>query len=232
MPSTFLCRPTRALLVLGLIGAACLPVPADTTPASKSPTPAIATNAVPASATNAAPDKHGLTITADLNDDDDASAGHSSGKKHSGDEDFTEALAGALIIPIVAIVATFATPVLIIFCICYFKYRRRQETLSIVRDYLSKGLPVPPQLLEDSGKGSAAGVGSPKRRKCDLTRGFQLTCIGLGVTLALFVSDPHETTWGWGLIPMVMGIGYLLSGWVDSRSPDDRLPPSENPPVS
>jgi len=196
------------------------------------------------STTNAAPDKHGLTITdkngltitTDSNDDDDdSSSGHGSGKKHVEDRgSLMGTFAEALVVPVVAIVATFATPVLIIFFVLYFKYRRRQETLAIVREYLNKGLPVPPQLLEDGGKGYAAGADSPKRRKSDLTRGFQLTFIGLGVTLALFVDDPHDTTWGWGLIPMIMGIGYLLSGWVQGRGPDRdvRLPPPGNPPAS
>jgi len=217
-------------LAVGLIIAAGLSAAADSTP-PKIPTPPIPTNSAPTSATNAAPDKHGLTITADINDDDDASSDHSAGKKQSSD--FTlEALAGALIIPIVGIVATFGTPVLVVFLLLYYRHRRRQETLATVREYLNKGLPVPPELLEDCSTPSISTVSSLRRRKSDLTRGFQLTFIGLGVTLALYVHNPHSTEWGWGLIPMIMGVGYLLSGWVQSRSTDDRLPPPGNPPRS
>jgi hypothetical protein len=215
------------MLVVLLLAGAGQPVFADSAP-PKIAAPAVSTNAVPTSSTNAAPQNHGITITADINDDDD------SGKKHDGDSgSLMGTFAEALVIPVVGIVATFATPVLIVFFVLYFKYRRRQETLAIVREYLSKGLPVPPQLLEDSGKDYGRDVRVNKLRKSDLTRGFQLTFIGLGVTLALYVDDPHSTTWGWGLIPMIMGIGYLLSGWVQSRSSSkDEPPPPGTPPPS
>jgi hypothetical protein len=202
---------------------------ADTT-LPKSSAPAPATNAAPTSSTNAAPQTHGVTITADINDDDD------SGKKHSEDDgSLMETFGEALIIPIVAIVATFATPVLIIFFVLYFRYRRRRETLAIVREYLDKGLPVPPQLLGESGTASSPVIAEVlSRRNCDLNRGLKLTFIGLGVALALYVHNPHSTNWGWCLIPMIMGVGYLLSAWVQRRSSsrDEPPPPPANPPPS
>jgi hypothetical protein len=193
------------------------------------PTPQPPTNA--AASTNAAPPKHGITITADVNDDD---ADANSGSKHASQAEVNADLAEALIIPLAGIAATFGTPVLIVFVVFYFRYRRRQEALATVREYLNKGLPVPPQLLEDSGK-SYAGVNvSLDRRNCDLNRGFKLTFIGLGITLAFLVHNPHSTTWGWGLIPMIMGLGYLLSGWLQGRSSnrgEPLPPPGDKPPL-
>jgi hypothetical protein len=224
-------RFIAVLAVLLMIGA-WQRASADTA-SSKIPSPAVTTNASPVAATNAAPQSHGITITMDTDDDDDSSAKADSGKKHGvhADLGWGEILV-SVVVPIAGIAATFGTPLLIIFFVCYFRYLRRREALATVREYLNKGLPVPPELLDGGGAAASFSTYPLKRRKSDLTRGFQLTFIGLGITLALLVADPHSSTWGWGLIPMIMGIGYLLSGWVQNRSAtkDEPLPPPGNPP--
>jgi hypothetical protein len=200
-----------------------------------------------ADSTNAAPAKHGLTITADTNDDDDSD---SDGKKHSETinigghdvEGWSLAALAALMIPILGVLCVFGMPVLIVFVVCYFKYRRRQESLATVREYLNKGLPVPPELLAEAGSSQYAAAAAPAaaaaslsapvndRAKSDLRKGLTLASIGLGLTLALFVNDPHDTDWGWGLIPFVMGIGYILSGWFERRDRfDHRTAPFDSP---
>ena len=86
-----------------------------------------------------------ITSTNDADDDDDK--GHSIkmdfSTKHDSDDSILDD-----IIPLVAIVATFGTPILIVFIVAYFKYRRRRENVALARDYLNKGLPVPPELLD------------------------------------------------------------------------------------
>ncbi len=142
------------------------------------------------------------------------------------------------LIPIVGIAATFGTPILIVFFVCYFKYRRRRENVALAQEYLNKGLPVPPQLLDDGQayfKESVSTV-SPSRCQSDLRRGFKLAFIGLGITAAFYFAEPHSTTWAWGLIPLIMGLGYLISSWFESRQqarPDDsRTPPAPpRPPL-
>jgi hypothetical protein len=139
----------------------------------------------------------------------------------------------ALLIPIVAIVATFGTPILIVFFVCYFKYRRRRENLVLAQEFLNKGLPVPPQLLDES-QGTvdySTSPNSPNRCKSDLRRGFKLGFIGLGITLAFYASDPHSTTWAWGLIPLIMGIGYAISGWVEGRQRGPFADTRTTPPI-
>lgn len=213
-----------ALLLL----AAGLPMMADSVLVS---TNGVTMTSAPAS-TNAAPQKHGITITADVNDDGSPA---DPGKGHTATIDLDNGdLAAGLLIPLAGIVGVFGMPVVVVFLAFYFSYRRRRETLATVREFLNKGQPVPPQLLESLGSRYAATTASPVvRKRSDLARGFQLTFIGLGITLALWVHNPHSTTWGWGLIPTVMGLGYLASGWVQScdRAPDrDELPPRPGGP--
>ncbi len=204
------------------------------TNAAPAPTPA--TNAAPAHA------KPFISITDD--DDDDTATNHSasasividSGKKHS-DDDSGDWLY-SLLIPLAGIVMTFGMPVLIVFFICYFRYQRRQAQLQLAREFLAKGLPVPPQLLDESQAVSiSVDRGSPASAAAvDLRKGFKLAFIGLGVTLALYVWSPHGSSWGWGLIPSVMGLGLIISGAVQLRMPDKTPPPgppsasSQNPP--
>jgi len=180
--------------------------------------PAATANTVAIPATNAAPKP------TDADDEDDTGSGRHSFKLdiNTNHDPSDSGLMGEFLddlIPLAGIIATFATPILIVFFICYFKYRRRQENLALAREFLSKGLPVPPELLDPT----QAGVDISIRRRGaegysgDLRKGFRLTFIGLGLALAFWVTSPHSTTWGWGLIPMIMGIGFLISGWVGSR---------------
>jgi len=192
------------------------PAPASTNLTATQPAPPATLKADNGSASDGADHKHSATI--EIDDDNDRGSGLE-----------------ADLIPLAGIVATFGTPVLIVFFICYFKYKRRSENLAMVRDYLNKGLPVPPQLLDPSQGGySPVTKDSPNRPRSDLRQGFRLTFIGLGITLAFYVNNPHSTTWGWGLIPLVMGIGYLISGWNENRHrppvEDSRTtPPPGNP---
>ena len=196
-----------------------------------------ATNATVTPATNvvtkpAATPPSPITV---ISDDDDKDKGHSfkfdiktDDKPHDGPSSPWEDIASDLI-PLAGIVFTFGTPIAIVFFVAYFKYRRRQESMALAREYLNKGLPVPAELLDPSQGGGYSRSGD--RDGCsDLRRGFKLAFIGLGVTLALYIDSPHSTQWGWGLIPLVMGIGYLISGWVDGRRAPPPPPGSFNPP--
>jgi hypothetical protein len=158
-----------------------------------------------------------------INTDDD---------KHGERSSLTEDLVHDLI-PLTGIIATFGMPVLIVFFICYFKYRRRQENLAMAREYLNKGLPVPVELLDPSQAGAdyLRSRDSASRTGSDLRRGFRLFFIGLGVTIALYIDSPHSTMWGWGLIPTVMGLGYLISGWVENRRGGSAVGESVPPPT-
>ncbi len=88
------------------------------------------------------PSKQGITITEDEDDDDDSGDGnHKKGSTtviHMGDEK-SGGYWEVFLIPLAGIIATFGTPILIVFVVFYFKYRQRQEQLATVREYLNKG---------------------------------------------------------------------------------------------
>jgi hypothetical protein len=81
----------------------------------------------------------------DIDDDDDGD-----GHRHAHIEIRSDNALEGTLIPIMGILATFGTPVLIVFFVCYFKYRRRRVNVALAQEYLNKGLPVPPQLLDES----------------------------------------------------------------------------------
>ena len=168
-------------------------------------------------------------------DDEDGSAHSFKLNINTDHDDKQESLTAQFLdnlIPLAGIAGAFGTPILIVFFVCYFNYRRRRENVALAREYLEKGLPVPPELLDPAQR--AAYDRAKGGNSHDLRRGFRLTFIGLAVIAALYVDNPHTTTWGWGLIPTIMGIGFLLSGWYEERRAgqapypvDKQLPPGD-----
>jgi Domain of unknown function (DUF6249) len=82
---------------------------------------------------------------------------------------------------------------------------QRHQTL---RAMVEKGMQIPPELL-----GQGQRPPSPRR---DVRRGILLICFGLGVGLFLIFADGEEGA-GMGLIPILVGIGYLIVAALDSR---------------
>ena len=231
-----LSHPRRAALVAAALSV-LLALNLGTSPSAVAAT---VTNAPTAGATNtvASPVVSAAPKTTDSDDDDDDSSGGKHSFKFSMNTDHDPAASSAMsqviddLIPLVAIIATFATPILIVFFICYFKYRRRQENLALAREFLSKGLPIPPELLDPSQQGVNVSIsrGAADGPNCDLRKGFRLTFIGLALAVAFYVTSPHSTMWGWGLIPMIMGLGFLVSGWVGTRRNSTLDSTSPTPP--
>jgi hypothetical protein len=124
-------------------------------------------------------------------------------------------------IPIVAIVflSVFGAPVLIVVVIGLFALmgsRMRQRT---IRMMLEKGQPVPAELLAPEMRSV--------RRRSDVRRGVIWTMIGLGAMIFLgAVNDWEGGAWSIGLIPFLIGLGYLLVWKLEGKK--DVPPP---PPV-
>lgn len=187
-----------------------------------------------AAITNAAPGAQ-VTISDDDDDDDSRTVKKGTTKivissdKHDQPESVFSSVAES-IIPLVAIVTPISMPVFIVFIFLYFRHRRREANLSLAREFLAKGMPVPPQLLEGRSPEayevpSAVTNAAASRGQMDTRKGIKLIFIGLAVTVALYVGGGHSTMWGWGLIPTVIGIGYLVAGMVDNRGGGGRNDP-------
>ena len=123
----------------------------------------------------------------------------------------------AMVIPIVGIVflTIFGAPVLIVALILYFSFSRQRALHRTVRMMVEKGQPVPEALLNPP---------PAQRQRSDVRRGVVLTMIGVGVTVFLGAASEWEGgAWTLGLIPLLIGVGYLLVWKLDTKR--DNPPP-------
>ena len=126
------------------------------------------------------------------------------GGNHDEDADLRK-MRDFVAIPIVAIVflSIFGAPVLIVMMIgmfAFFMSRMRQRT---IRMMVEKGQPVPAELLVPHTRAV--------RQRSDVRRGVIWTMIGLGAMIFFgAVNDWEGGVWSIGLIPFLIGLGYLM----------------------
>jgi hypothetical protein len=148
--------------------------------------------------------KHGIVI--DTNDGD-----------HEGHNDDIP----AMIIPLVGIVflSIFGAPVLIVVMIGIFALlvsRSRQRT---IRMLVEKGQPVPAELLAPATRSV--------RQRSDMRRGVVWTMVGLGLMVWLgAVNDWEGGAWSLGLIPFLIGLGYLIVWKLENKKDIPPPPPA------
>jgi len=121
------------------------------------------------------------------------------------------------VLPIVAItmLTVFGAPVLIVGLIMYFSFSRSRSLQKTVRMMVEKGQPVPEALLNPP---------PAQRQRSDIRRGVVLTMIGIGLMVFFgAVNDWEGGAWTLGLIPFLIGVGYLLVWKLDTKK--DNPPP-------
>src|SRR5213079_102633 len=124
-------------------------------------------------------------------------------------------------IPIVAIVflSIFGAPVLIVIMVGIFALlgsRMRQRT---IRMMVEKGQPVPAELLAPEVRAV--------RRRSDVRRGVVWTMVGLGLMIWLAaVNDWEGGAWSFGLIPFLIGLGYLIVWKLENKKDVPPPPPA------
>lgn len=114
-----------------------------------------------------------------------------------------------VMIPLVVIMA----PVLIVLILLRYRYRQTQARYQTMLQLADKGVELPPQLLVEPNV-----VYSERRRALVLIGG------GLGL-MAMFLALPGSldnglgvgSLWGIGLLPLMIGLGYLASWWLNRR---------------
>jgi len=155
--------------------------------------------------------QHGLHFS--INDDGESSEG----KIHTArGDDVPEA-----VIPLVAIVfmTVFGAPVLIVAVIMYFGFSRNRMMHRTIRMMVEKGQPVPAALL--------APPAPAQRQRSDLRRGVVLGMIGIGLVLFFgAVNNWENGAWAIGIIPALIGAGYLLVWKLEGGT----KPKPDNPP--
>ena len=215
------------------------PPPAPTAPAGQlpatpaAPAPPAPAAAATASATVPAEDedadlerqierkvKRGLSITFG---DDKKGERRIVSRRNGDDFDVDE---GALMaIPIVGIIFTtlFGAPVLIVGVIMFFSYIKARSLHKTVRMMVEKGQPVPEALF--------AAPHTPARQRSDMRRGVVLVTVGLGIMLFLgAVNEWDGGAWALGLIPFMIGIGYLAVWQLETNKLTNHKAGTDNPP--
>ena len=133
----------------------------------------------------------------------DFDGGHSG--SHSGDD------VPWIAVPIVLIVflTIFGLPVAVVGLIMYFSFSKSRAMHKTVRMMVEKGQPVPEALLNPP---------PVVRQRSDLRRGVTLLMIGAGLIVFFgAVNDWEGGVWSLGIIPFLIGLGYLLVWRLDVR---------------
>jgi len=226
MKTTFLLCFSSIGLVLSAFGQTPVPTNSPSPQAAVASSPAVATGPAVVSAT---PDgeesieaevarklkrKFGITI--------DTKHGTTHVRRHHNndsidigdDDDFGAFMA----IPIIGIIFTtlFGAPVLVVAAIMFFSYLKSRSLHRTVREMVAKGQEVPAALFAPPPVVKA---------RSDLRRGIVLVMVGIGVMVCFGAwSEWEGGAWAMGVIPFVIGLGYLLVWKLEGRS-RDKVPP-------
>lgn len=113
----------------------------------------------------------------------------------------------AIVVP----TATFGFIALVIFIVAFYHFRRERVRHETLRAMVEKGVEIPPELLAPP---------AAAKKHSDLRRGLVLLGTGLGVVGFFALIKDQEVPdgiWGIGLIPALIGVGYLLVWWLEKR---------------
>jgi hypothetical protein len=88
------------------------------------------------------------------------------------------------------------------------RFRRNRMMHETVRLMVEKGQPLPPEIFRENHRSSTPASA--------LRKGIFWTAIGVGLTGYLLVSSSGN--WGVGLIPLCIGLGYLLAWKLETNS--------------
>jgi Domain of unknown function (DUF6249) len=126
-----------------------------------------------------------------------------------------ETLLGAmgLLIPILVPLGSFAMVAVIVWLGVAARERQRRITHETIRLMVEKGQPVPPELFLDPK------IAKPRN---DMRRGIMLVAVGLG--FAVFCLASHYSFWSLGVIPLLMGIGYIVVWKIEAEKKNNDTP--------
>ncbi len=129
-----------------------------------------------------------------------------------------------MVVPIVAItmLTIFGAPVLIVAFIMYFGFSKSRMQHRTVRMLAEKGQPIPAALF--------APPTPTVRQRSDMRRGIVLVMVGVGIMICFGAwSDWEGGAWALGVIPFVIGLGYLLVWKLEGGKKNEIPPPPPTP---
>ena len=108
---------------------------------------------------------------------------------------------------------TMTAPVLIVLIVLRYRFQQTQARYQTLLQLADKGVELPPQLLIE-----------PHVAHAERRRALVLIGGGLGL-MAMFLALPGRLDngfsvsglWGLGLLPLMTGLGYLVSWWLNRR---------------
>ncbi|BFI96657.1 MAG: hypothetical protein RSP_21670 [Rhodanobacter sp.] len=106
-----------------------------------------------------------------------------------------------------------SAPVLIVLILLRYRYLQTQARYRTLMQLADKGVDLPPQLLVE-----------PQVAYSERRRALVLISVGLGL-MATLLALPGQldsgrsigSLWGLGLLPLMTGLGYLASWWLNRR---------------
>lgn len=121
----------------------------------------------------------------------------------------------ALLIPIVAVVAHYVS-----------KTHRDRERHETIRQLVKAGQPVPSDLLRgpDFKDSDYESRENRKSRNYYLQAGVVNTAIGLGLMGMFIAMRPSSWLWAIGLIPVCLGLGFLLLWNIERKQRESGQP--------
>jgi hypothetical protein len=102
--------------------------------------------------------------------------------------------------------AFFIAIVGIVVAVLVGRHRRERILHDTLRAMIEKGAEIPAQLL-----------GADKRKPDDRRRGLILVGAGIGLCAFLGVVDRENGAWAFGLVPLLIGAGYLVAFVLEKR---------------
>ena len=146
------------------------------------------------------------------------------GESVSGDSKLSKEEIPEMLIPLVGIimVIVFGAPVLAMALLLYFGFSKTRMMHRTVRMMVEKGQPVPEALLNPPPH---------VRKRSDMRRGVVLLMIGIGLIMFFgAVNDWEGGVWTLGLIPGLIGLGYVIV-WKLEGKPDGQAKADNPPPL-
>lgn len=109
--------------------------------------------------------------------------------------------------PLVALLIPFAAFLFVLGLVAvplWFRNRSQLDKQETLRLMVEKGAEIPPGLLA-----------TEERPRSDLRRGVILICTGIGVSLFLRIVEDGDSAWSLGIVPFMIGVGYLVTHWLE-----------------
>lgn len=149
-------------------------------------------------------------------------------------KDVMDSLGTAVFLPVIIVAIVFiVAPAIIIFIICYFLYKNRQQKLKLAEMAMKNGQPIPDSILGYSTKkqGNNTGKSNIASMPTDdqlWRKGVMHVFVGIGL---MFLLDAMMGSLGFsiGVLVTLYGAGQAFIAWTSNRNANASEPIVEEP---